>query len=106
VRWVTVGNIHLTLKFFGNVPDDEIDTLAQRPGKRRPRPLVAAKATGRRRLPVPTAPRWWWLGWGACAPLTQLFYRLEKAFAALAIPRKAGPSTAPHLGRGNPRPTG
>ena len=28
VRWVAVPNIHLTLKFFGNVPDDEIDTLA------------------------------------------------------------------------------
>ena len=28
VRWVATGNIHLTLKFFGNVPDDEIDTLA------------------------------------------------------------------------------
>ena len=28
VRWVQVGNIHLTLKFFGNVPEDEIDALA------------------------------------------------------------------------------
>ena len=29
VRWVPVSNIHLTLKFFGNVPDDEIEALAQ-----------------------------------------------------------------------------
>ena len=29
VRWVAVGNIHLTLKFFGNLPDAEVDPIAE-----------------------------------------------------------------------------
>jgi 2'-5' RNA ligase len=98
VRWVAPGNIHLTLKFFGNVPEDEIDSLAQAA-----RAAAAAAApfqlqvTGAGAFPSPQAPRVVWLGLGGeVLPLTQLFYRLEKAFAALGYPPE-GRAFNPHL---------
>jgi RNA 2',3'-cyclic 3'-phosphodiesterase len=98
VRWVAPGNIHLTLKFFGNVPDDEIDGLAQaaREAAAETAPL-RLKATVAGAFPSPTAPRVVWLGLGGdLVPLTQLFYRLEKAFAALGYPPE-GRAFNPHL---------
>jgi RNA 2',3'-cyclic 3'-phosphodiesterase len=98
VRWVPVGNIHLTLKFFGNVPDDEIDVLAQaaRQAAAQAAPLQL-KATSAGAFPSPQAPRVVWLGLGGdVLPLTQLFYRLEKAFAALGYPPE-GRAFNPHL---------
>jgi 2'-5' RNA ligase len=98
VRWAPVGNIHLTLKFFGNVPDDEIGPLAQaaREAAAETAPLqLQATSTGA--FPSPQAPRVVWLGLGGdMVPLTQLFYRLEKAFAALGhLPE--GRAFNPHL---------
>jgi RNA 2',3'-cyclic 3'-phosphodiesterase len=98
VRWVTPGNIHLTLKFFGNVPDDEIGPLAQaaREAAAATAPLQL-KATGAGAFPNPNAPRVVWLGLGGdLVPLTQLFYRLEKAFATLGYPPE-GRAFNPHL---------
>jgi 2'-5' RNA ligase len=98
VRWVVVNNIHLTLKFFGNVPDDEIDTLAlaAREAAVETAPLQL-QATVAGAFPSPQAPRVVWLGLGGdIVPLTQLFYRLEKAFAALGYPPE-GRAFNPHL---------
>ncbi len=98
VRWVPVGNIHLTLKFFGNVPDDEIGSLAL---AAREVAVAAApfqlQVTGAGAFPSPKAPRVVWVGLGGdMVPLTQLFYRLEKAFATLGyLPE--GRAFNPHL---------
>ena len=92
------GNIHLTLKFFGNVPDDEIEALARaaRDAALETGPLQL-QATGAGAFPNPTAPRVVWLGLGGdLVPLTQLFYRLEKAYAALGYPPE-GRAFNPHL---------
>jgi 2'-5' RNA ligase len=98
VRWVPVNNIHLTLKFFGNVPDDEIEALAQaaRQAAAEAAPLQL-QATSAGAFPSPQAPRVVWLGLGGdVVPLTQLFYRLEKAFATLGyLPE--GRAFNPHL---------
>ena len=98
VRWVQVGNIHLTLKFFGNVPDDEIEALAQaaREAAAEVAPLQL-QATSAGAFPSALAPRVVWLGLGGdLVPLTQLFYRLEKAFAARGYPPE-GRAFNPHL---------
>jgi 2'-5' RNA ligase len=98
VRWVTPGNIHLTLKFFGNVPDDEIDALAlsAREAAAQAAPLQL-QVTSAGAFPSPQAPRVVWLGLGGdLVPLTQLFYRLEKAFATLGYPPE-GRAFNPHL---------
>ena len=98
VRWVAPGNIHLTLKFFGNVPDDEIGPLAQAArqvvAEAEPFQLQATRAGA---FPSPNAPRVLWLGLGGdVVPLTRLFYGLEKAFAALGYPPE-GRAFNPHL---------
>ena len=101
VRWVPVGNIHLTLKFFGNVPDDEIEPLAAaaREAAAQAAPLQL-QATSAGAFPSPNAPRVVWLGLGGdMVPLTQLFYRLEKAFAGLGYPAE-GRAFNPHLNLG------
>ncbi len=98
VRWVPVGNIHLTLKFFGNVPEDEIDplALAARQAAAEAAPLQL-QVTSAGAFPSPNAPRVVWLGLGGdLVPLTQLYYRLEKAFASLGyLPE--GRAFNPHL---------
>ena len=98
VRWVAPGNIHLTLKFFGNVPDDEIDTLAAAAREAAAEtPPLQLQVTVAGAFPSPTAPRVVWLGLGGdVVPLTQLFYRLEKGFAALGYPPE-GRAFNPHL---------
>ena len=98
VRWVPAGNIHLTLKFFGNVPDDEIEALAQaaRQAAAEAAPLqLQATSTGA--FPSLTAPRVVWLGLGGdVVPLTRRYYGLEKAFTALGyLPE--GRACNPHL---------
>jgi len=98
VRWVTPGNIHLTLKFFGNVPDDEIDTLAlaAREVAQAEEPFQL-KATIAGAFPSPRAPRVVWLGLGGdVVPLNRLYYQLEKAFDKLGYPPE-GRAFHPHL---------
>jgi 2'-5' RNA ligase len=98
VRWVAAGNIHLTLKFFGNVPDEEIDTLALAAQE-----VVAGeepfqlRATIAGAFPSPRAPRVVWLGLGGdVVPLNRLYYQLEKAFDKLGYPAE-GRAFHPHL---------
>jgi RNA 2',3'-cyclic 3'-phosphodiesterase len=98
VRWVKPGNIHLTLKFFGNVPDDDIDALAlaAKEVAQTEAPLQL-KATNTGAFPSAQAPRVVWMGLGGdVAPLTRLYHRLEKAFATLGyLPE--GRAFNPHL---------
>ena len=98
VRWVPVGNIHLTLKFFGNVPEAEIEplALAAREVAAGQAPLTL-QATAAGAFPSAASPRVIWLGLGGdVIPLTQFFHRLEKAFTALGYPPE-GRAFNPHL---------
>ncbi|MFH1595005.1 MAG: RNA 2',3'-cyclic phosphodiesterase [Pseudomonadota bacterium] len=98
VRWVPVGNIHLTLKFFGNLPEAEVDPLAQAAREvgqqQAPFQLQVTEAGA---FPSPKSPRVIWLGLGGdLIPLAQMYHRLEKAFAALGhLPE--GRAFNPHL---------
>jgi 2'-5' RNA ligase len=98
VRWVPVGNIHLTLKFFGSVPEEEIGSLAlaarEAAAAAEPFQLQVTVAGA---FPSPKAPRVVWLGLGGdVLPLTRLYQRLEKVFAARGyLPE--GRAFHPHL---------
>jgi 2'-5' RNA ligase len=85
VRWVPVGNIHLTLKFFGNIPDGDVDAITQAAREvaeqQAPFQLQITEAGA---FPNTKSPRVVWVGLGGdVVPLTQFYYRLEKAFATL-----------------------
>lgn len=104
VRWVPVGNIHVTLKFFGNVPDTEIEPLAQaaREMAEKQAPMEL-KVTVAGAFPSVRSPRVIWLGLGGdVIPLTQFYHRLEKAFGALGYPPE-GRAFNPHLTLGRVR---
>lgn len=98
VKWVPVGNIHLTLKFFGNVPDTEVDILAlaaqEVAAEQAPFQL---KVTGAGAFPSLNAPRVVWLGLeGDLIPLARFYRQLEKAFETLGYPPEGRPFH-PHL---------
>ncbi len=98
VRWVPVGNIHLTLKFFGNLPDSEVDPIAQaaREVAQQQAPFQL-QVTAAGAFPSPKSPRVVWLGLGGdLIPLAQMYHRLEKAFAALGHLPEGRPFN-PHL---------
>ncbi len=85
VRWVPVGNIHLTLKFFGNIPEADVEAIsaAAREAAAWQAPFTL-QVTEPGAFPSVRAPRVVWLGLGGdVLPLTQFYHRLEKAFAAL-----------------------
>ena len=98
VRWVAVGNIHLTLKFFGNVPEDDLMALAQaaREAAAQEEPFQL-QVTIAGAFPNMKSPRVIWLGLGGdVIPLAQMYQQLEQAFAALGhLPE--GRAFAPHL---------
>jgi len=98
VRWVQVGNIHLTLKFFGNVPDAEIDPITQaaRESAESQAPFQL-QVTNAGAFPNMKSPRVIWVGLGGdVIPLAQMYHKLEKAFAALGhLPE--GRAFNPHL---------
>jgi 2'-5' RNA ligase len=104
VRWVPVGNIHLTLKFFGNLPEEEVEpiTRAAREVARQQAPFHL-EVTRAGAFPSLTNPRVVWLGLGGDAVVLAHFYhRLEKAFTALGhLPE--GRPFHPHLTLGRVR---
>jgi RNA 2',3'-cyclic 3'-phosphodiesterase len=98
VKWVPVGNIHITLKFFGNITEEQVTDLSE---------AVTALAAGQEpftlavtdagAFPTPKSPRVVWLGVGGELDVVQEFYRrLEIAFAALGFPPEDRP-LSPHL---------
>jgi 2'-5' RNA ligase len=104
VRWVPQGNIHITLKFFGNLPDAAVPPIiaAARQAASQQAPL-SLEVLGAGAFPSSRSPRVVWLGLGGdLLPLSQFFYRLEKAFAQLGYPPE-GRAFNPHLTLGRVR---
>lgn len=104
VRWVAVGNIHLTLKFFGNIPEAAVETIgaSARAVTREVQPFeLRVRELGA--FPGVSRPRVVWLGLeepsGALAHLHQ---RLEAAFHALGYPSEDR-AFNPHLTLGRVR---
>jgi len=98
VKWVPVGNIHITLKFFGNITDGQVADISE---------SVAAIAanqeafsltvTAAGAFPSPKSPRVVWLGIGGDLDALRDFHRrLERALVTLGFPPEDRPF-APHL---------
>ena len=95
VRWVAVGNIHLTLKFFGNVPDAEIDPLTQAArevaAQQEPFQLQVTQAGAFPSMTSPGLSGWVWAG--TSSPWRRCTINWRRPLRPWGTCRRAGPST-------------
>lgn len=92
VRWVSVGNIHLTLKFLGNVPASQMEALAS---------ALKAATAGQSwfdveveklgAFPKISQPRVIWVGVKESNELQVLFQSIEDQMAHLGFAREQRP---------------
>ncbi len=104
VRWVTPANIHLTLKFFGDVSDVQVEAIAAAAAAMAgPTPVFTLQAQSVGTFPGQKNPRVIWLGLGGQTEvLGRLAQMLESAFVPLGFPAEKRPFT-PHLTLGRVR---
>lgn len=97
VRWVPPGNIHLTLKFLGDVSQTKIEqiceVLSDLAGRHEKH---AFKISGLGAFPNTRRPRVLWIGIQAPETLTALYQGLEASTAKLGFPPEKRPFN-PHL---------
>jgi RNA 2',3'-cyclic 3'-phosphodiesterase len=104
VRWVSVGNIHLTLKFFGDIAEDQVELIAAAASRiTRTTPVFSLGVQGVGAFPGPKSPRVIWLGLTDQTDiLGSLVQDLEQAFTPLGFPLENRKFT-PHLTLGRVR---
>ena len=97
VRWVPVDNIHLTLKFLGDVSPANVEMLSQMLNVEvSQHAIFAIKFGGLGAFPNPKRPRVIWVGIQAPAELEALQHGIEAAAATLGYPDEKR-SFSPHL---------
>ena len=98
VRWVEPGSIHLTLKFLGDIPAEQIQPIAAAAmGVVQDEPPLSLGVSGLGAFPNPRRPRVIWVGLeGDVARLGRLQTRLEEALGPLGFPREER-GFRPHL---------
>jgi RNA 2',3'-cyclic 3'-phosphodiesterase len=107
VAWVAPGNLHLTLKFLGSVPEARIDAVAgalrEASGDASP---FEARLRGLGAFPSARRPRVVWAGvTEGAADMIELARRVDAALAALGFPRDERPFS-PHVTLGRVREPG
>ena len=104
VRWVPVGNIHLTVKFFGNIKESDAEAIeaAAMAVAQKVQPFEL-HISGAGAFPSIKNPRVVWLGIsGQTETLAKLYQGLEQAFATLGYIPEDRPFNA-HLTLGRVR---
>jgi 2'-5' RNA ligase len=97
VRWVPTGNIHLTLKFLGDVSPASVEMLSQMlSAEVSQHTSFELKFGGLGAFPNPRRPRVIWIGIQAPAELEALQRGIEAAAATLGYPNEKRPFS-PHL---------
>jgi RNA 2',3'-cyclic 3'-phosphodiesterase len=105
VRWVPSDNIHLTLKFLGDISPANVDMLSQMLNVEVSQHSVfELKFGGLGAFPNPKRPRVIWIGIQAPAGLEALQHGIEAATATLGYPGEARPFS-PHLTIGRVKQT-
>lgn len=97
VRWVVPSNLHLTLKFLGEVPDTSVQQLLAvlEPVAQASEPFTLS-VTGTGAFPDERRPNILWAGVQAPAGLRTLYLRVEDAMADLGFPKEQR-RFSPHL---------
>ncbi|MGA2482683.1 MAG: RNA 2',3'-cyclic phosphodiesterase [Candidatus Acidiferrales bacterium] len=95
-RWVRAENIHVTLKFIGEVPPGQLDPIRGALSAMRLDAAVSIRFRGLGFFPNDRRPRVFWAGMDASENFAPLAASIEAALAPLGIPRESRPFT-PHL---------
>jgi 2'-5' RNA ligase len=104
VKWVAPENMHLTLKFLGDVPVEKTAAVCQAVAEAvREIPAFAAESAGAGAFPSPGRPSTIWLGIGeGTEQLIRLHTAVDRALRPLGFPRE-GRKYSPHLTIGRVR---
>lgn len=96
LKWSPAYNLHVTLKFIGNWPDERVSEL-HRALKQLPSPApITIGVRGLGWFPNPKAPRVFWAGIEASPGLAELAAMIEAALVPLGVAPETRPY-APHL---------
>jgi RNA 2',3'-cyclic 3'-phosphodiesterase len=95
-RWVRPENLHVTLKFLGEVADARVDAIRAALGGVRSKQPVALDFRGMGFFPNEKHPRVFWAGMEASPNLKQLAGDIEAAMEKSGIAREQRPFS-PHL---------
>ena len=95
-RWVRAENLHVTLKFLGEVAEDRLDAVRTALGAIRSEQAVTLEFQGLGFFPNERHPRVFWAGMEASANLRILAADMEAAMEKLGIPREKR-EFSPHL---------
>lgn len=106
IKWVETGNLHLTLKFLGNIPESQISSLTEALKQScAGLPAFTLTLAGIGAFPKTTAPRVVWIGIAeGKEPLADLARRVEQACSGLGFRPEERPLSA-HLTIGRTRST-
>ena len=88
VKWVAPEGIHLTLKFLGNIPEEQVVNITNTLDKiARETPYFELTLEGAGAFPNSKSPRVIWVGMGGDIPeLTNLQRQIERELASLGFP--------------------
>lgn len=95
-RWARAENLHVTLKFLGEVGDDKLEALRTALGEIRSAQGVSLEFRGLGFFPNERSPRVLWVGVEASASLKTLAADIEGAMDKLGFPREKR-DFSPHL---------
>src|SRR5947199_6131583 len=95
-RWVRLENLHVTLKFIGEVPQTKLAGIREALSGVRSKQLVTLDFRGLGFFPNEKHPRVFWAGIVASPNLKTLAADIDKATERLGIPREQRPFS-PHL---------
>jgi 2'-5' RNA ligase len=86
LKWSAVYNLHVTLKFIGEWPEEKIPQLEAALRTMAPRKAIAAEVKGLGWFPNPHHPRVFWAGVHADDALPALVKEINQGLAPLGIP--------------------
>jgi 2'-5' RNA ligase len=103
IRWVNPATIHLTLRFFGDLPEESLEKIGEAMlSVGRLWAPFQAEATGVGAFPTPARPRVIWLGVRSGPSLAALHAALEEGLRQNGFPGEDRPFS-PHLTLGRSR---
>ncbi|MBE0598659.1 MAG: RNA 2',3'-cyclic phosphodiesterase [Desulfuromonadales bacterium] len=103
VRWVRPEAMHLTLRFFPDLPEESLEKIGEvMLSVGRLHSPFQVTVTGVGAFPSPARPRVIWLGITDCQPLLELYSTLDQSLERVGFPGEDR-SFSPHLTLGRSR---